>query len=303
MAYFALMETLQAVQYSFINLCDNPINKALTLVGFFHLAFQPFFVNYYVSEFMTKGNKRYVPLMLTLSLFAGVLMSNRMWKSPGDIPCSIGIEPLCGVSTCTFRGSVHLAWQMPMQHADQDYFTPGFQLHFFMFYMPMFALGMWKFTLFLLVSGPFLGRALTNHQDEIPAIWCFFSIAQLFFPLFEAALSKTQMFAPKTVPQEEVSSPSGVKTVLVKPPSPTSAANGNGNGSSSSTPTATALVAADKPDNDDGDITFGQMVFRSLILLLGLTAKRYATIFLAGGAADLAVSGGGLQAPMPVATH
>jgi len=195
-AFFAAMETLQSVQYSWIDMCDDPVNKFLTFLGFLHLAFQPLFTNLYLTAFMTKAQKRYAPLILALCAFSGVLMTNRLWKTFGDVPCSNNIEPMCGPVTCTFKGNVHLAWQMPMQHADQDYFTPGFQLHFFTFYLPTFALGMWPFTLFLLASGPFLGRVLTNHQDEIPAIWCFFSIFQLLFPLAHAYVNKTAMFKP-----------------------------------------------------------------------------------------------------------
>jgi len=124
--YFASMETLQAFQYSVIGQCDNPINKFLTLLGFLHLAFQPFFVNLYLGCFMTKAQKIYLPLCICLSLFSGVLLTNRLWKTWGDIDCTNNIEPMCGPVTCSFRGDVHIAWQMPMQHADQDYFTPGF---------------------------------------------------------------------------------------------------------------------------------------------------------------------------------
>jgi len=195
--YFAAMETLQAFQYSVISQCENPLNKVLTVLGFLHLAFQPFFVNLYLGCFMTKAQKKYLPMCLCLSLFSGVLLTNRLWKTWGDIDCANNIEPMCGPITCSFRGDVHIAWQMPMQHADQDYFTPGFFTHFFVFYLPTYAIGMWPYTVFLLASGPFLGRVLTTHQDEIPAIWCFFSIAQLVFPMLHAYLTKTSVFASK----------------------------------------------------------------------------------------------------------
>jgi len=188
-AYFAAMETLQAFQYSYVGLCDDPVNKVLTILGFVHLAFQPLFVNLYLGCFMNNAQKKYLPLILGLCLFAGVMMSNRMVFTLGDIPCQYKVEPMCGLTTCTFRGDVHLAWQMPLQHSDQDYFTPGFTLHFFMFYLPTFALGMYEYTIFLLLSGPFLGRALTSHNDEIPAIWCFFSIVQVIFPYVHARLT------------------------------------------------------------------------------------------------------------------
>jgi len=180
--YFAFMESLQALQYAVIDQCDNPYNQIFTLLGFLHLAFQPFFVNLYLGTFMSKSQKKYLPLILALSFFGGIMMSNRLWMSEGDHPCTIGIQPMCGAKMCTFRGNVHLAWQMPMQHADQDYFTPGWTLHFVLFYLPTYALGMYGHTIFLLLSGPFLGRALTSHQDEIPAIWCFFLHCSNIFP-------------------------------------------------------------------------------------------------------------------------
>jgi len=132
------------------------------------------------------------------------MMVNRMWTTAGDIPCTQRVEPMCGLATCTFRGNVHLAWQMPLQHADQDYFTPGFNLHFVLFYLPSFCLGMYGTTLFLLLSGPFLGRVFTHHQDEIPAIWCFFSIAQVVCPLAYAFIRKQHMFKV-TLPTDSMS--------------------------------------------------------------------------------------------------
>jgi hypothetical protein len=266
-AYFAAMETLQAFQYSYIGLCDNGVNQFLTILGFLHLAFQPFFANLYLSAYMTKAQKRYVPLILSLSLFAGVLMSNRMWKSKGDFDCSYGIEPMCGKQTCTFRGDVHLAWQMPLQHSDQDYFTPGFNLHFFMFYLPTFALGMWPLTLFLLFSGPFLGRVMTKHQDEIPAIWCYFSIAQLFFPLAWAYLSKTAMFAPNADGSAKVVAANGH-------------ANGRTNGHTNGHANGTNGHAIAAKDEEEDPIGNGWAIAKRTIYFgLALTAKRYITVW------------------------
>jgi len=263
-AYFAAMETLQAFQYNWLDQCDNDMNKILTVLGFFHLAFQPFFANMYLTAYMTKGQKKYAPLILALSLFGGILMCNRLWMSQGDFPCSYGIEPMCGLNTCTFRGHIHLAWQMPMQHADQDYFTPGFNMHFFLFYLPTFALGMWPLTLFLLFSGPFLGRALTQHQDEIPAIWCFFSIGQLFFPLIHAYITKTAMFARKEVKAVATATATATEAVALKG----------------------ANAADDETDPLENPWT---MIKRAAIFFTALTVKRYATIALSGGA-DMAVT-------------
>jgi len=278
-AYFAAMETLQAAQYAWIDQCNHPMNKALTVVGFVHLAFQPFFANWYLSAFMTKGQRKYVPLILALSLFAGILSCNRLWMTDGDFPCSYGIEPLCGQRTCTFRGNVHLAWQMPMQHADQDYFTVGFSLHFFMFYLPTFALGMWPLTLFLLFSGPFFGRVLTSHQDEIPAIWCFVSIAQMFIPLLWSYFTKTAMFKAQ-------------KEAAAVHANGNGHANGHANGNGHSNGHANGNGhAANKPSADEEDPLANpwNIVIRGALLTAALTAKRYATLAMATGVPDMAV--------------
>jgi hypothetical protein len=249
MAYFAAMETLQAFQYSVINQCDNQMNQFLTLLGFLHLAFQPFFVNLFLGSYMNKAQKKYLPLILSLCVMGGVMLTNRFFKSWGDIACRDNIEPLCGPKLCTFRGDVHLAWQIPMQASDQDYFTPGFTLHFVLFYLPTFALGMYGFTLFLLISGPFLGRVMTNHQDEIPAIWCFFSIFQLFLPLFYAFTAKVAMFR-KDKDAKAVAT-NGKKPVAVK-----------------------------EEEEADPVGGYGTMIFRGLILAGFLTAKRFAVMYL-----------------------
>jgi len=254
--YFAFMESLQALQYGVIDECDNPVNKILTVMGFLHLAFQPFFVNLYLGTFMSAAQKKYLPLILALSFFGGIMMSNRLWMTQGDHPCAIGIQSMCGPKTCTFRGNVHLAWQMPLQHADQDYFTPGWTLHFFLFYLPTYALGMYRHTIFLLISGPFLGRALTSHQDEIPAIWCFFSIIQVMFPLIYAFIRNPAAFKLFSSTPKVANKMNGV----------------NGHAKSNG--------KVDKHEEDDPVGGSWGYIRRGIYLFIGLTLKRYVTIWL-----------------------
>ena len=51
------MELLQAVTYVYIDLCDNPNNQILTLLGYLHVAFQPFFVNMVAMYFIPASVK------------------------------------------------------------------------------------------------------------------------------------------------------------------------------------------------------------------------------------------------------
>src|SRR5437763_17098815 len=45
LGYFSLMELLQAFTYSVIDQCGLPSNQIATLLGYLHIAFQPFFIN------------------------------------------------------------------------------------------------------------------------------------------------------------------------------------------------------------------------------------------------------------------
>jgi len=58
LVYFALMELLQAFTYVYIDLCGNLNNQILTLFGYVHIAFQPFFVNMIAMYFIPKKLKR-----------------------------------------------------------------------------------------------------------------------------------------------------------------------------------------------------------------------------------------------------
>ena len=45
LGYFSLMELLQAFTYTVIDQCSLPSNQIATLLGYIHIAFQPFFIN------------------------------------------------------------------------------------------------------------------------------------------------------------------------------------------------------------------------------------------------------------------
>ena len=64
LAYFGLMELLQAVQYSWIAepedgyaMCRNPVNQFLTVLGGIHVAFQPFFIG---KKIRSSWQKKYI---------------------------------------------------------------------------------------------------------------------------------------------------------------------------------------------------------------------------------------------------
>ena len=54
--YFALMEIIQFFQYKVINQCKNDYNKFLTVIGYIHICFQPFFINVWLFAFTKQPN-------------------------------------------------------------------------------------------------------------------------------------------------------------------------------------------------------------------------------------------------------
>ena len=64
-------------------------------------------------------------------------------------------------------------------------FAHVFQFPFYLaavFVLPL-VYGAWRFVVFHAVCGPLLARALTDNPNEMPAIWCLFSIGLLLVGL------------------------------------------------------------------------------------------------------------------------
>ncbi|MEE4118443.1 MAG: DUF5765 domain-containing protein, partial [Paracoccaceae bacterium] len=45
LGYFTLMEALQVAGYATLDQCGSPVNNAVTLASYLHIAFQPLFIN------------------------------------------------------------------------------------------------------------------------------------------------------------------------------------------------------------------------------------------------------------------
>jgi len=193
------MEFLQAIQYLFIAadlndpMCDNIINKILTVLGFLHICFQPYFCHV-INASLTKQAKyldRYVVIKRLCLIGGGMLFTRFLLAgAPGfstqDVSGFQSTEWLRGDKLCTFRGKYHLAWSVPM--ADPTYVIPGAAIHSFCMFAPFFALyekkGMVIQGVFLFAFGPYLAGWITPNLMEQASIWCFFSIAQIAIMLF-----------------------------------------------------------------------------------------------------------------------
>lgn len=198
--FFALMEFLQFLQHFYIDQCGHPVNEALTAVGMVHIALQPYFVTLFYLGTEARGTDagRRSAALRTALAFAPLYLLRfvlvRMgWEGTRELPADWE-EPLCSTRMCTFSGERHLAWTFDL--APPNYFLPHIGMHGFLFFvMPVVALGAWRIPLVLLATGPVATWFLTQNRHERPAIWCYFSIAQLIVTYFYATWNRVRVGA------------------------------------------------------------------------------------------------------------
>lgn len=186
LSYFALMELLQAVTYIYIDLCDNPTNQILTLLGYIHVAFQPFFVNMVAMYFIPERVKHKISTVVyTLCSISSVAILIKMYPMAWAGTCVVGVEGFCGTGACSVSGDWHIAWQLPLNGLMSNpiawLFGYSWGLHVFayalaVFYLPIMY-GSWRFVFFHYLIGPLISDITTSDPNEYAAVWCLFSIA------------------------------------------------------------------------------------------------------------------------------
>ena len=177
--YFVLMELLQFFQYYWIDQCDNAINQWLTVVGFLHICFQPYFTHLMNGALVRHPEHiTQFALVRKLALLQGAWMFSRWVLAPADAPLEY-TEWLRGDKLCTLYGNYHISWSLPL--LAPTYFSPSNAIHFFMMFAPFLAMGrrFWLSGLVLFATGPLLAWYITPNLYEQAAIWCFMSIGQI----------------------------------------------------------------------------------------------------------------------------
>jgi len=223
--YFVLMEALQWVQYQYIatdvdplkptlqELRDSPKcqaveNQVLTFLGFLHICYQPVFTHYMSCGFAkTTSSKAQFSLVKKLcfcggswllfrsilAIFPGMfdaiglggLLGTAEYYAHGGAEGHIAREWLSGGVLCTYQGTQHLAWSVPM--ISPSYYVPAGSIHSFLMFAPFFLIDHgnyvmnafnWGCGLSIFMIGPVLGDWITGNKHEAASIWCFFSIVQ-----------------------------------------------------------------------------------------------------------------------------
>ena len=184
LGYFALMELLQAFTYIRIGQCDLASNQAMTLLGYVHVMFQPFFVNMIAMHFIPEPIKRRIAGYVYGLCAAGVILFTlKLLDLPGTGLCHVGAEPFCGLVACSMNGNWHIAWQLPLNDLLSEALAGEWirGLHSYSYLALGFMLpvlyGSWRFTLVTFLMGPFIALLSTDNVNEFPAVWCLYSIA------------------------------------------------------------------------------------------------------------------------------
>ncbi len=177
LGYFSLMEALQAFTYTVIDDCSSHANQFATLLGFLHIVFQPFLINtislYFVPE---KVRAKVEFWVFAITLMGAFTMIVSIYPFEWAELCRPGVAPFCGEKLCSISGSWHISWQMPRTVVWWVFGAKAYALTAFI--LPLLY-GSWRFTLYHILTGPFLAFLTTGSLNEWAAVWCLFSIGLL----------------------------------------------------------------------------------------------------------------------------
>lgn len=187
LAYFSLMELLQAYTYSVIDQCFNPNNQVATFLGYMHIAFQPFFVNAVAMHFIPQALRQRISIWVYCFCFtAAVIFMMRIYPFEWAQYCyeksyqfllanDIKFDmPFCGKEICSVSGEWHIAWQIP---ANGNLLMANAYVYA-AFLLPLLY-GSWKLVIYHFITGPLLSFFTTSNMNEWAAVWCLYSIGLL----------------------------------------------------------------------------------------------------------------------------
>ncbi|MDD4913572.1 MAG: DUF5765 domain-containing protein [Methylococcales bacterium] len=187
LAYFSLMELLQAYTYTVIDQCFNPRNQIATLLGYAHIAFQPFFVNAVAMHFIPRRVRRRIRIGVYLLCGLAALIfllriypfawAEYCYEKSYQLLVATGLKfdmPFCGKQMCSTSGDWHIAWAIPANGSIEMANVYVYAA----FVLPLLY-GSWKLVLYHFVTGPLLAFLTTRNMNEWAAVWCLYSIGLL----------------------------------------------------------------------------------------------------------------------------
>jgi len=191
LGYFTLMEALQLAGYLTLDRCGTPANESVTLLSVLHIVFQPFVINAFAMQLLPRRPAPAVQATVYgLCGLAAAVMLMQLYPFAWAGSCTPGAI-LCAERLCTVSGEWHIAWDVPMNGllAPVDAATGlawGFHSYMLAVFLLPLAYGAWRFVLFHALAGPVLAGQLTDTPNEIPSVWCLFSIGIVLIALSPA---------------------------------------------------------------------------------------------------------------------
>jgi hypothetical protein len=199
LGYFTLMEALQLAGYLTLDRCGTPANETVTFLSILHIIFQPFVINAFAMQLVSRRlGPAAQAVVFGLCGLAAVVMLMQLYPFAWAGSCTPGAI-LCAERLCTVSGEWHIAWDVPLNGliAPVEAAT-GLKWGFHAYVLVAFALplayGAWRFVLFHGLAGPVLAGQLTNTPNEVPAVWCLFSIGIILIALSPAVRRR---FSPR----------------------------------------------------------------------------------------------------------
>ncbi len=188
LGFFSLMEALQAYTYTVIDECSNPANQVATLLGYLHIAFQPFFGNALALYFVPEAvRQRIAAPVYTLCFASTIFMLVQLYPFDWAGTCDPR-RVLCAAQLCSVSGNWHIAWDIPVNAIGDFFITiPVVKMSFITYGLCMFVMpilyGSWRMTTYHLVMGPLFAALLTDNNNEWPAVWCLLTIGFLLIAI------------------------------------------------------------------------------------------------------------------------
>jgi hypothetical protein len=182
-AYFTAMEALQVAGYAELDRCGAPANQVVALLSYLHIVFQPIVLNAFAMAILQGGVARPVRVgVFVASGLSAVVMLLQIYPFAWAGSCPPGAT-LCAERLCVVSGDWHIAWDIPWNGLVPPFSLGGIAFTFPTYTLTVFLLpvlyGAWRFALFHALAGPVLASMLTSNPNEMPAIWCLFSIGLL----------------------------------------------------------------------------------------------------------------------------
>lgn len=208
LGFFAIMEALQVAGYGVVDQCGTPANRSVTVLSYLHIVIQPFFINAFAMELIPTAVKRRVRgWVFAACAVSSLVMLAQIIPAAQLGACQPG-SALCADRWCTVSGDWHIAWDVPynglLVNADQLFgLYSGFPTYLIVAFVLPLIYGAWRFVIVHAVAGPILATSLTTNPNEMPAIWCLFSIAILLIrlsPVVRQTVSTTRWWGKSVAP-------------------------------------------------------------------------------------------------------